>query len=133
MLDIKTLALVLLIGRIIAVTFIILVLIKQWRLIRLPLDERTTQFFNAKDVLQFRVVFFVIGCIILAINFVPILIDTITFFADNVLGRNPKVPPISAAYALSNSFGTAILSAFVWLLYRLAEGRLPRLPWMKKQ
>ena len=108
--SIQTLALILLLGRAISVTFITLVLRKQWRLLKLPVD---------KEVRTFRKVLFAISIIILVMNFVPIVIDTLTLFVDT--GRPASVKTISVAYALSNSFTCALLSMFVWILYKIAE------------
>lgn len=113
-LSIEALAIILLIGRAISVAFISLVIRKQWKLMFLYVED---------EIKSFRKTLFTISSIILVMNFVPILIDTLTLFIDT--GRSAQVAPISVAYALSNSFTCALLSMFVWVLYRLAEGRAP--------
>lgn len=112
--DIKTLALVLLLGRIVSVVFISLVLWKQYKLLRLPLEP------PSKEINNFRKLLFILSCIILLGNVVPVVIDTLTLMSPDSIGRNPSIPTISVAYALSNS-ATAAVSAFtIWLLYRTA-------------
>ena len=120
--SIQALALLLLIGRAISITFIVLVIIKQWRLMRLPID---------KEVVIFRRVFFVLSLIILAGNIIPIIIDVLTLFIET--GRPANLRPISVSYALSNSFTAAVSAALIWSLYRLAEGNPPPVPGRRKK
>jgi len=112
MLDIKTIALILLIGRAVSVTFIVLVLWKQWKLLRLPLEP------PSKEISNFRKLLFFLSCVILVGNFIPIIIDTLTLFVDTQ--RPAELHVISIMYALSNSFTAAISAFTIWLLYRTA-------------
>lgn len=112
MLDIQTLAAILLAGRLVSVTFIVLVLIKQWRLLKLYVEP---------EIRGYRKLFFVLSLIILAGNCIPIIIDTLTLFVET--NRNPNVRSLSIFYALSNS-ATAAVSAFtIWLIYRTSGRR----------
>lgn len=106
---IKQLALILLAGRAVAVTFIIWVLMKQVRLSKLPIDS---------SIRAFRMQLFLMSLTILALNFVPTVIDILTLFVP--IDRPQRVSPVSIVYGLSNSLLTAVLAFFVWLLYRTA-------------
>jgi hypothetical protein len=112
MLDIQTLAGILLAGRLVSVTFLVLVLIKQWRLLKLYVEP---------EIRGYRKLLFVLSCIILVGNFIPIVIDTATLFVET--NRNPNVRSLSIMYALSNSATAAISAATIWLIYRTAGRR----------
>lgn len=107
--DIKDIALCLLIMRLASVSFMVMVIRKQIGL-----------FAGAADryIRMQRRVLFTFALMLLAGNIIPILIDIATLMVDT--GRtNPKA--LSVAYAFSNA-GTSILhSVMVWVIYRIAE------------
>lgn len=108
--SIQTYALILLVIRILSDVFILLVLIKQFRLFKFQVDA---------NLRLYRRALFILSLIIFFGNFVPILIDYLTAFSD--LQRSVStVRPISLWYSFSNAT-TAFLSAFtIWLLYVMA-------------
>ena len=110
MLNIETLATILLLGRMVSVGFIIAVIVMQVRLFRLPVDP---------EVRTFRRVLFVLSFLILCSNFAPIAIDLLTIFTET--NRPAYVPAISITYALSNSFTAALMSITLWTLYFIAQ------------
>lgn len=120
--NIKTIAFLMLIGHAVSLVFITIVIRKQRALLKLPID---------KELRIFRKILFALSCFILIGNVIPIAIDILTFFVNT--GRPSTVKPISVAYALSNSFTAAISAALIWTLYKLAEGELPPMPWLKRK
>lgn len=121
-LDIQTIALFLLIARVISVVFIVTVLIKQARLFGKTIDFNAVPYLTKlqrKSVYRIRTVLFVLSLIILAGNLVPIIIDYITLF-NNDLGRPTSVRAISIAYAFSNALTAMFSAIMIWTLYKLA-------------
>jgi hypothetical protein len=117
--DIKHFAFILLLFRLGAVAFILLVIYKQLRLMRLPLP-RGVKKSKDKNVRIVRYILFALSLIILFNQFVPIVIDILTITSD-LKRSTTQVNSIGILYALSNSMG-AIFSAFtIWLLYKLAS------------
>lgn len=112
MIDIRTLAALLLIGQLVSVTFIILVLIKQYKLLKLPVEP------PSKEINNFRKLFFILSVIIFFGNLNPIAINIVTIFVDTA--RPDHVAAISVSYAVSVSLTAAISSMTIWLLYRTA-------------
>lgn len=116
--DIRQLAFLLLVGRIIAVIFMLYVLYQQFRLVRLPPPDsfqgKARQLFIA-----FRYTLFALGIIVLVGNFIPVLIDTATLL-NQVHGRRSP-PPLLAAYGLSNSFSDAAAAVALAIMYKLAK------------
>lgn len=110
--SIKMLAFGLLLGRAVSLTFIILVLRRQWQLLKLPIE---------REIKTFRKILFILSCAILAGNIIPVIIDVLTLFVNT--GRPPQVRAISIAYAYSNSLTAATSSLLIWFLYRLAAIR----------
>lgn len=106
MLDIKVIAAILLVLRLIAVVFLFLVLKKQYKILR----TTTTDYSSVRKVLIFLVFLTFCG------NFVPILIDSATLLA-KVSRTTPNT--LGVSYAFSNAI-TAAVSAVGWfVLYRL--------------
>lgn len=106
--DIKLIALLLLLARVGSATFIFLVLRKQAQLMQ----------YSITPALQsFRRVLFAISMIIFLGNFVPIFIDIVTIL-DNV--ERPQPRTIGIIYGFSNAITALIASILIWLLYRLA-------------
>ena len=122
MVSIQVIAIFLLIARLISVIFIAVVLRLQWRLFKSSIDFSLVpnlSNFEKKRVYLARKVLFALALAVFLGNMVPIVIDTITIFNDN-LGRPTALQIISVAYAASNAL-TAMLSAIlVWALYRIA-------------
>ena len=108
--NIKIIAAILLIERLISAGFIIAVIRRQGRLLRVRVPEQLE---------RFRQVLFGLSLVIFVGNFIPILIDTLTLFA-NLQGR-PNPSAIGIAYALSNATTAVLSSVLVWVIYRLAR------------
>lgn len=107
--DIKTIALTLLILRLIAVYFMSLVLKRQLGLLR---DNYSPELRGT------RIILFVLAMVIFVGNFVPILIDTLTIFG-SVARSQPLT--IGITYAYSNALTAAVAGITFWLLYRSIE------------
>lgn len=107
--DIKLLALLFLAGRVVSVVFIVWVLVRQMRLFSLAIPE---------SVKVFRVQLFLMALAILSLNIVPTTIDLLTLFVP--VDRPATVSLTGVVYGLSNNVLTAVLSFFVWLMYRTA-------------
>lgn len=111
--SIQIIAAILLFFRIVSMTFIGIVLWKQWNLFKRP---------TLPQLILFRRVLFAIAIGIAIFNIIPIVIDALTLFVDT--GRPQSLKPISIAYAFSNSIGAALSSVLIWALYKLAETRV---------
>ncbi len=110
--DIKTIAAVLIVGRIVSVAFIFFVLRRQYELMKLPIEP---------EVYYFRKVLFATALLIFIGGITAIVVDTLTILADDSLHREDSPSLINMIYVFINEF-TAIISAiFIWLLYRLAR------------
>jgi hypothetical protein len=108
-LDIKIIALTLLICRIVSVAFILAVLRKQWGLLKAR---------NHVEVATLRKVLFYLAVVILVGQFVPILIDSATLL-DQAKRNAPSA--LGIAYAYSNALTAMISSLLLWLVYRVSE------------
>jgi hypothetical protein len=108
--SIELLASILLLALIGSMTFIFMVLIKQWRLLKVPIEP---------EVNRFRKVLFMLSLAIFLGNFVPIFIDAATLFVET--GRPTNLKAISVAYAFSNALTSLCSSFLIWLLYKLAS------------
>lgn len=119
--SIETLALILMLAHLAAAIFMARVLHRQWGLFKIPYDTSIEPKL-VKELKRFRAILFSLSVIVFAGNIIPILIDGVTFFYHNPLDRNPTVPVISLAYAVSNAL-TALISAYlIFTLYRIAKG-----------
>ena len=116
--DIKALVILLLIGRAIAVLFMLYVLVQQIRLVRIPPPPELVGR-KRKLFLIFRFVALGLGVIILAGNFIPVLIDIGTLLHQVEGRRSPS--PLLAAYGLSNSFSDAASAIAMASLYYIAK------------
>lgn len=128
MLSIQTIAVILLIARLISVGFILFVLRLQWKLFKSKIDFSLVpnlDHYQQTTVYRIRRVLFVLAVIIFLGNMIPILIDAITIFSHNSLGRTQSIRPISVAYAVSNAFTAMFSAIMIWTLYKLA-GISPR-------
>lgn len=121
-LDIQTIALFLLIARVISVAFIVSVLIRQAKLFGKSIDFSVIPYLTKlqrKSVYRIRTVLFCLSVVILAGNLVPIIIDYITLVGDD-LGRPSSLRVISIAYAFSNALTAMFSAIMIWTLYKLA-------------
>lgn len=121
-LDIQTIALILLIARVISVVFIISVLLQQIKLFGKPIDFEAVPYLTKlqrKSVYRIRTVLFCLSVVILLGNLVPVVIDYITLFGDS-LGRPTSLRPISIAYGFSNALTAMFSAIMIWTLYKLA-------------
>lgn len=109
--DIKTLAIIMLIGHVISMGFMISVIGTQWDLFKKIISE---------SVRNFRRVLFVLSILVLAGNLIPIIIDLLTLVIQ--LPRPLAVSPLSAFYAVSNAYlAAAAPAAAIWVLYLMAK------------
>lgn len=121
-LDIQTIALILLVARVLSVIFIVIVLLRQVRLFGKEIDFSVVPFLTniqRESVYRIRTVLFTLSVIILLGNLVPVVIDYITLFSDD-LGRPASLKPISIAYGFSNALTALFSSIMIWTLYKLA-------------
>lgn len=120
MVSIKIIAIILLVFRLISVGFIIAVLKRQYRLLKLPVELFDQEHIvDVQEIKKFRKVLFVLSCVVLAGNFIPIAIDGLTMFYD--LGRPSALQSISIAYAFSNAITAMVSAILIWLLYYIAD------------
>lgn len=112
MIDIKTLAILLLFGQFISVGFIVMVLWKQWKLLKLPVEP------PSKELNNFRKLLFSLSAIILAGNVIPITTNVLTLFVETQ--RPAHVHFVSILYGVSVSVTAAVSAFTIWLLYRTA-------------
>ncbi len=105
--EVKLLAGLLLALRLVAVSFLLLVIIRQLRLLRRTETEYTAV----------RIVLITLVGITFIGQFIPIIIDTSTLLRD-VTGTPDG---LLIAYALSNAITAVISSAGWWVLYRIIE------------
>ena len=97
----------LLIFRIVAVAFFVLLLRKQWKYIKEDDDIQTT-----------RKMLFFLGIILLAQNIVPIIID-VAALTEHYARNTPQ--PLGLAYSFSNASFSALSGFTFWLMYRFIE------------
>lgn len=110
--NIKILAAVLLLEHVISGIFIGLVILKQRMLLRAPITN---------SLKKFRMRLLYLSIVIFIGNLIPILIDTLTIFAD--LRGRPAPHPIGIAYAVSNATTAIVSSILIWGVYRIAASR----------
>lgn len=108
--DIKTIALLLLIGRLTAFVFMGLVLSKQLKLFKATLPD---------SLRRVQKVLFFIALVIFVGQFIPIMIDVLTII-DSLSQKRGSPSVVGVAYAFSNNITSILASLFIWLLYRLA-------------
>jgi hypothetical protein len=123
MVAIQTIAIFLLIARLISVVFIGMVLYLQSRLFGTKIDFSLVpnlSKFQKRNIYLARKVLFTLSVVIFLGNLIPIVIDTLTIFSDNAAGRNPEGPTISIMYAFSNALTAMFSAIMIWGLYKLA-------------
>lgn len=108
--DIRTIAIFLLVLRLISVVFMVLVIYKQLRLVRLP---------STRYIRLTRVALLVLSIAIFLGNMIPIYVDWATAFA-HLPRSTDKVNSIGVIYALDNAFTAVMSSAALWAVYKLA-------------
>lgn len=109
--NIQTLALLLLIGRLISDAFIIMVLRKQWRIRKLPTHPRLAQL---RRVLTLLAVLVFIG------NIYPLLLDAFTLWDASIrTARNVNL--VGVLYSLDNNLTFMFASILIWGLYKISD------------
>lgn len=109
--NIVTLAFILLVGRIISDAFISVVLIRQWKLRKLPTHPRLA---NLRRVLSLLALLVFVG------NIYPLILDAITLFYPGIR-TSQTVNPVGAFYAISTNLTFMFASVLIWTLYKLAD------------
>lgn len=109
--DIKTVALILLLGRIVSASFMVLVVRRQRALSKLPIDP---------ELLPFRKTLNHLSLAILIGNIIPIVIDILTIAATNSLEREDSPSVTGVTYAFSNCITSAVSAYLIWTLYKQA-------------
>lgn len=123
MVALQTIAIFLLIARLISVAFILVILRLQWKLFGTKIDftlvpNLTT--LGRNRVYLARKILFALAVIIFLGNLVPIVIDTITILNSNDIGRPSGLRLISILYASSNALTAMFSAIFIWFLYKVA-------------
>lgn len=109
--DIKTVALILLLGHIVSAVFMLFVVRRQRELSKLPIDQ---------ELLSFRKTLNRLSVAILVGNIIPIVIDILTIYTYNSLERESSPSMIGIMYAFSNAITAAISAYLIWTLYKQA-------------
>lgn len=109
--NIQTLAFLLLIGRLVSITFNVLVLRRQWKLRKIPTHPR---------LMQIRRVLTALAVIIFIGNIYPMLLDLFTLFYPGVR-TSQTVNLVGTFYSLDNNLTFMFASIFIWVLYKLAD------------
>lgn len=121
MVDIQTIALLLLIGRIVSLIFIVLVMYRQFKLFGTTIDFQLVPNLTKmerKNVYRIRKLLFALSVVIFLGNMIPVAIDVLTLFTET--DRPRSIATISIMYAFSNSFTAAFSAIMIWTLYCVA-------------
>lgn len=110
MIELQLLAAIALLFRLGAAAFLIIVIVKQIRLLRRNIEPRLRTFRN---------VLFALSVVMLLGTIWSIILDFLTIINVNT-GRPAMVNWASASYVLTNSGVALVASGFIWLLYLLA-------------
>lgn len=110
--DIKTVALILLLGRIVSVVFMVLVVKRQRILSKLPVNPQLRPLRKTLNHLSLAVL---VG------NIIPIFLDISTVIAANSLEREDSPSVVGVSYAFSNCITAGISAYLIWTLYKQAE------------
>lgn len=108
--DIKTVATILLLGRVVAVIFTILVIRQQVKLFKQPVYP---------ELRQARYLYFGLAVGALLSNVIPVAIDILTL-TSNVTRTSNHVNIVGLLYGFNACLASIFSSIFIWLLYRLA-------------
>lgn len=107
--ELRIIADILLIERLVALYFIISVVKRQRRLMHV-----------VDDVGTLRKVMYGLSLSMLGMQFVPILIDIVGIIEPSL--KTPTIPrPLGVAYALSNATFSIIASVMLWLIYEVID------------
>lgn len=110
--DIKTVAFILLLGRLVSFGFMVAVVRRQRAL------GKAAQY---KELAPMRRVLSRLSWAVLIGNIVPIVIDIVTIMAANSLEREDSPSVIGVTYGFSNCITSAISAYLIWTLYKQAE------------
>jgi len=109
--NIQLLAFLLLVGRIIAITFNVLVIKRQRKIRKIPTHPRLL---NIRRVLALLATLVFIG------NIYPFVLDAVTLF-DPAVRTAQTVKVSGALYAISTNLTFLCASILIWALYKLAD------------
>lgn len=109
--DIKYIAFILLLGRIVSVFFMALVVKRQRELNKIPISPELKPF---RTILQQLSIAVLIG------NIIPIVIDILTILAPDSLHREDSPSTIGIMYGFSNVVTSALSAYLIWTLYKQA-------------
>ena len=109
--NIQTLALILLAGRAIAITFNILVLRRQWKIRKIPTHPRNE---------KIRKVLSALAVVVFIANLYPLWLDIVTLW-DPGIRTSQYINLKGVFYPLDNNLGFMFASIFIWALYKLAD------------
>lgn len=110
--DIKTVALILLLGRLVSAVFMVLVVKRQRALSKIKINPQLMPLRKTLNRLSLAVL---VG------NIIPIIIDISTIAAANSLEREDSPSVIGVMYGFSNCITSAISAYLIWTLYKQAE------------
>lgn len=108
--DIRTIATLLLLGKIISLVFILLVLKKQWNIRKKTIHP---------TLRKYRTILFVLALVILIGTIIPIVVDLLTLLTNIDRENSPSIAGI--IYAFSNDITFLIASILIWTLYKLSS------------
>lgn len=109
--DIQVLASLLLAGRLVSETFIVFVLIRQWKLRKTKTHPR---------LMQMRRVLTLLAVLVFVGNLYPLLLDAVTL-ADATIRTTRTVNLVGVIYSLDNNITFMFASILIWTLYKLAD------------
>lgn len=104
----QIISLILLIGRVVSTTFILLVSTRQWKLIKQN---------NRKELQWYRKLLFTLGIVLLAGQILPITIDTLGIF-------NKGSFNLLLFYVFSNNLTMLMAAITIWLIYHLSSKKV---------
>lgn len=107
-----------------SVIFMAFVLRRQYALFSHDVTYNDARFeeVDIHRIKRFRMGLFLLSCVVLLGNVIPITIDLVTILGGNAVNRPTHVHTISILYAVSNAI-TALVSAYlISTLYRIARG-----------
>lgn len=107
--ELRILAAILLLGRLVALYFIVSVIKRQYKL------------FRAKDDIgTLRKVMFGLSLAMLGMQLIPIIVDVVGIIAPNL--KASAVPrPLGIAYTFSNMIFSIVASIMLWLIYEVID------------
>lgn len=109
--DIKQLAAILLVGRLISDFFIVLVLRRQWKLRKTKTHPR---------LMAYRKILALLAVLIFIGNIYPLVLDALTLSITNLRSTN-TVNPVGVFYSLDNNLTFMFASILIYVLYKLSD------------